>query len=320
MKIDSPRVTRITRPSSLNALISDYTRRYANPRTAYRVAWYLHDMFDHARKHSPAEISENDVIAWVVHPPAANNHVRQRLSVARTFLRWCARQGTPVPDIEESAAQVRREHPKCYAKAQAPYPARFLTRDQADQLIAACRDTTWTGSRDQLIVRLGLYGLRISEIADLTWRNLQVDHLTWLGKGRKPRRVTLKRDMVRLLDLWRNEYARHTEVTGDTPLLCNNTNQRPPRLIWGAPMQTLSIRMHVTRRADAAGLGHVAPHDLRRTAASMLHNARDDNGGHLFDLLDIQQVLGHSDPATTMRSYLEPISTEVLDKAAAYIG
>jgi hypothetical protein len=54
MRIGSPTATRITRPSSLNALISDYTRRYANPRTAYRVAWYLHDMFDHARPNSPA--------------------------------------------------------------------------------------------------------------------------------------------------------------------------------------------------------------------------------------------------------------------------
>jgi integrase len=277
-------------------------------------------MFDHARKHSPDQLSENDVIAWVVHPPAANNHVRQRLSVARTFLRWCARQGTPVPDIEESAAQVRREHPKCYAKTQALYPARFLTREQADQLIAACRDRTWTGSRDQLIVRLGLYGLRLSEIGDLTWRNLQGDQLTWTGKGRKPRRVTLKPDMVHVLHLWRNEYSRHTVVTPETPLLCTNTNQRPASLVWGRPMKPLTIRTHVTHRANAAGLGHVAPHDLRRTAASILHNARDDNGAHVFDLLDIQQVLGHTDPATTMRSYLEPITTEVLDRAAAHLG
>jgi integrase len=69
-----------------------------------------------------------------------------------------------------------------------------------------------------------------------------------------------------------------------------------------------------------AGLGHVAPHDLRRTAASILHNARDDSGSHLFDLLDIQQVLGHTDPATTTRNYLEPLSTDVLDKTSAYLG
>jgi integrase len=284
------------------------------------VGWYLADLFAHARKHSPAQLSENDVIAWVVHTPASNNHVRQRLSVARTFLRWSARQGFPVPDIEESAAQVRRAHPKVYAKAQAAYPARFLTRDQADQLIAACQDKTWTGSRDQLAVRLGLYGLRLAEIAALTWGNLQDNRLAWTGKGNKPRKVTLGADMLHLLERWRRQYARHAQITPTTPIICANTNQRPPTMRWGQSMSPITIRLHVGQRAQLAGLGHVAPHDLRRTAAGILHNARDDSGSHMFDLLDIQQVLGHTDPATTMRSYLEPITTDILDRASAYLG
>ena len=73
------------------------------------------------------------------------------------------------------------------------------------------------------------------------------------------------------------------------------------------------------RPGVGAGLGHVAPHDLRRTAAGILHNAVGEDGGHRFDLLDIQRVLGHSDPATTMRSYLEPMRTDVLDRAAEFL-
>jgi integrase len=75
----------------------------------------------------------------------------------------------------------------------------------------------------------------------------------------------------------------------------------------------------VTSRADLAGLGHVAPHDLRRTAAAILHSATGDDGSHHFDLLDIQRVLGHADPATTMRSYLAPMGTNVLDRAARFL-
>ena len=41
-----------------------------------------------------------------------------------------------------------------------------------------------------------------------------------------------------------------------------------------------------------------------------------EDGSHHFDLLDIQKVLGHSDPATTMRSYLDPLDTGVLSRAA----
>ena len=68
-----------------------------------------------------------------------------------------------------------------------------------------------------------------------------------------------------------------------------------------------------------AGLGHVAPHDLRRSAAGILHTTTDANGAHHFDLLDIQKVLGHSDPVTTMRSYHHPMDTAVYERAATVL-
>ena len=84
-------------------------------------------------------------------------------------------------------------------------------------------------------------------------------------------------------------------------------------------MSTSQVGNIITGRAQAAGLGHVAPHDLRRTAAGLLHTATTADGAHHFDLLDIQRVLGHSDPATTMRSYLAPMDTDVLDRAANFL-
>jgi integrase len=80
--------------------------------------------------------------------------------------------------------------------------------------------------------------------------------------------------------------------------------------------QTVSVQQIVMKRARLAGLGHVAPHDLRRTAAGLLHRSVGRDGSHHFDLLDIQKVLGHSDPATTMRSYLDPLDTGVLSRAS----
>ena len=83
--------------------------------------------------------------------------------------------------------------------------------------------------------------------------------------------------------------------------------------------QTVSVENIVAKRAEMAGLGHVAPHDLRRTAAGLLHRSTGQDGSHHFDLLDIQKVLGHSDPATTMRSYLDPLDTAVLGRAASVL-
>ena len=68
--------------------------------------------------------------------------------------------------------------------------------------------------------------------------------------------------------------------------------------------------------AEQAGLGHVSPHDLRRTAAGILHRAVSEDGAHYFDLLDIQKVLGHANPATTLRSYIDPIDNGVISRAA----
>jgi integrase len=63
----------------------------------------------------------------------------------------------------------------------------------------------------------------------------------------------------------------------------------------------------------------VAPHDLRRTAAGILHREKGPDGAHLFDLLDIQKVLHHADPVTTMKCYLDPMDTEVMERAAVLL-
>lgn len=47
----------------------------------------------------------------------------------------------------------------------------------------------------------------------------------------------------------------------------------------------------------------MSPHDLRPTAAGILHRAVSEDGAHYFDLLDIQKVLGHANPARTVLSY-----------------
>src|SRR5581483_4389203 len=105
------------------------------------------------------------------------------------------------------------------------------------------------------------------------------------------------------------------------PLICR---QKPGpgagHLSWGNRIaQTCTIRGIVLQRANAADLGHLSPHDLRRTAAGILHRATTDDGAHHFDLLDIQKVLDHTDPATTMRSYLDPMDRGVKARAATFL-
>jgi integrase/recombinase XerD len=252
----------------------------------------------------------------------ANNSIRNRIGLARTFLRWCDRRNLgPGLDLEEEFAVLRRSYPATYGKVQDAHPARWLTEGEAHALIASCSDGTWLGSRDQVAIRLGLLGIRIAEVCRMTWGNVGADGiLAWTGKGRHPRSVRIGPTFADRLDRWRKAYEAglSRSARSEDPILCpfskgnQYTGLRP---IWGQPLGQDAYRRLLQTRADNAGLGHLAPHDLRRTTANLLNTARSADGGHLFDVGDIQKVLGHAQIGTTQR-YLNALDTDAIDRAA----
>jgi hypothetical protein len=88
-----------------------------------------------------------------------------------TFLRWCARIGEADAALVEalmSRDNPLRRTPRLYGKVQGQYPARWLNYEEAfGTLLAACQDRTTPGMRDELVLRLGLAGLRAAEIIRL---------------------------------------------------------------------------------------------------------------------------------------------------------
>ena len=239
------------------------------------------------------------------------------MALARTFLRWCDRRNIgPRLDLEEEFALLRRSYPATYGKVQDTHSARRLTHAEASALLALCSDGTWEGSRDQIAIRLGLLGIRVAEICRLTWGDLQPDGtLAWIGKGRKPRSGRPGPTFLGRLEQWKAAYERGLggKVQDSDALLCRMTAWR--KLEWGQSMGTDTYRRLLQKRASAANLGHLSPHDLRRTTAKLLHSARSSDGGHLFDTEDIRVVLGHSRIDTTQR-YIDAMDTAAIDRAA----
>jgi integrase len=281
-------------------------------------------------------LTEADVLAWCSGTTkhgnrAANNTLRNRLSRVCTFLRWCVRIGEADPALVEALASrdnPLRRTPRLYGKVQSTYPARWLTKDQAfGTLIGTCQDGTDIGLRNELVLRLGLAGVRAAEIITLRIGNLHLDddppQLQWIGKGSRARKIVPGRQLVTVLAEYLDRYtaAIGRPLTPTDPLVCREkTGYAVGQLAWRYRIaQTCSIRRIVLRQAEAAGLGRLSPHDLRRTAAGILHRATDEHGAHHFDLLDIQKVLDHQYPATTMRSYLDPMDTGVKERAANYL-
>jgi integrase len=316
-----------------HALIHEFCARYSNTGTARGYRFELLALFKHTGCTHPDDLTEVDVLTWCAGDGRlSNNTIRRRATTVRVFMRWCVRAGHGTSDLGEHLlgpdSPLRKFRPT-YGKVQAKHPGRWLTHEEAyERLVPACQDGSDVGLRDELVIRLGLLGLRANEI-----RTLQIGHLllagsppriTFTGKGYKPRTVSPGDHLVSVLHTY---LARYTAGVGrqldpGDPLVCKRIVGRyATGLDWGAGYDQAkdSILRVVRARARQAGLGHLAPHDLRRSAAGILHRAMDDRGAHLFDLLDIQRLLGHADPATTMRSYLDPIDTAVVERAAPFL-
>jgi integrase len=248
-------------------------------------------------------------------------------STSRTFLRWCVLRGFIDSNPADLLPEITRQYPTTYGKVQDRNPARFLSYDQAfGQLVGICQDGTEVGLRDEIIIRFGLAGMRRAEIGSLTVGHLvSLPTIAWLGKGRKSRQLVTGSQLHAAINRWLDLRHQHDcSQDSNAGLFQRRKSSRPDLRVtpnpidWTAPhgIHLQTIHDVVTARARQAGLGHVAPHDLRRSAASILHHSTTTDGAHRFDLLDIQRVLGHADPATTMRSYLEPMDTQTTCRAS----
>lgn len=311
-------------------LIARFAARYPNQGTATHYAGILRRL--ERDTGMPAhQLHADDLIRWCATPGLANNSVRGRTSAIVAFLRWCNRNGTPAAEhslLTDRDSPLRTFRPT-FGKVQAKNPGRWLTKEQADRLIDVCRDGTHAGLRDEIVIRSGLATMRATEIARVKVGAVQLvtdpAAIIWTGKHSKPRRAEPGPSFVDVLMTWLALYEEHLGrgLRADDPLLCpSDRGRRDRRIAWGVPFSgegKKAIFHIVTKRARQAGLGHVAPHDLKRTNAGILHRAKTPEGAHYFDLRDIQQVHGHADPSTTVRSYIEPMETDVIGRAGAMI-
>jgi integrase len=306
--------------------LAEYLERYTSYGGQSSTFYRLRDLFAHTGAAHPRDITTRRLLAYIT-DAKANNTVRARLSTARSFLRWCVQTGLIDSNPADLLPNITKSFPTTYGKVQDRRPARFLTYEQAFvQLVGACQDGTDVGLRDELVIRLGLSGMRNLEIATLPVAALAtLPTIHWTGKGHRPRTLTAGNVLADQLRTWMalrktNAGTPRPDQTVLLPARARHVSTAP-RIDWTADrvLARSSIGDIVLTRAQMAGLGHVAPHDLRRSAAAILHHSTTADGAHRFDLLDIQRVLGHADPATTMRSYLEPMDSGTLDRASAVL-
>jgi len=129
-------------------------------------------------------------------------------------------------------------------------------------------------------------GLRATELCEVKTRdvNLTVGAVRVMGKGRKERVVPLGQAARQAIERYLTECRGALERTPSELLFLSRT---------GKPLERVALWMLVEKYGRRSGLlKHISPHVLRHCFASHLLG-----GG--ADLRVVQELLGHSDIATT---------------------
>jgi len=203
--------------------------------------------------------------------------VARRYAALRVFLKFLLAEGH---DVGPRLQQIERPKPERSLP-------KVLSRAQVNQLIAAPDPKSMLFARDVAILEL-LYasGLRASELCDLKLRdtNLQVGCVRVLGKGMKERIVPLGKAAGQAIGRYLLDCRPRLERTPSELLFLSRT---------GKPLERVGLWMLIEKYGRKSGLlKSISPHVLRHCFASHLLS-----GG--ADLRVVQELLGHSDIATT---------------------
>jgi site-specific recombinase XerD len=211
--------------------------------------------------------------------PYARSTIARKLSVVRTFLRFCEEEGiiAASPATGVSSPKLPRRLPQ------------VLSPEQAARLLDIIGGAKPLELRDRALFEL-IYssGLRCQEALDLTLRDVGFDtsEIRAKGKGRKVRIVPVGAPALKALDRYLREGRPRLVTAGaqEDHVFLSRT---------GRPLSSSDVQRRLARYLAGAGapMG-TSPHTLRHSFATHLLE-----GG--ADLRVIQELLGHSSLRTT---------------------
>lgn len=221
------------------------------------------------------------------------NSTSRNLSAIKMFHRFFVSEG-----ITNADPTIYVEKPKL--KKQLP---EVLTQDEMETILNQPNTVEPLGIRDRAILEtMYATGVRVSELTSLKQSDIRADigiiHV--VGKGNKERLIPIGKSALDWISKYQNDvrpkYSR--KGRGHNVLFLN---------VRGTPLSRMAIWNIVNRCARQAGIQkEVHPHTFRHSFATHLLE-----GG--ADLRAVQEMLGHSDIATTQiythidREYLKEV-------------
>ncbi len=290
---------------------ASYTGRTARGLRAETLAEYVRDLAPavaHFGRRRLSEIGPTDVRAYARelaeegHKPAT---IRRKLAPVKCLFAEAVEDGL----LRSNPTAGVKLTPRPTAEVEAgEETVKALTAEQLARVVAEVP----AGWRRLLVSALAQTALRVSEGLGLQWSDLDLDlaerrlHVQRRirdgkpgppksGRGRRevPISATLARELAahRLASLWSRE--------GDYIFPAED----------GKPLETRNLYRWLKLAAERAGVGWVAFHTLRHTAASRWLLAG-------VNIAQVSRLLGHGDPAFTLRVYVAVLPTDLPDGQA----
>jgi integrase/recombinase XerC len=244
----------------------------------HTLSGYQHELakFEKHFKRNLLASRSHDITLYIGHLRQTGlqpKSIARAVSALRSFFTYWQRQGR----LKTNPAAIARV-PKATRKL-----PKVLDTDQASRLFDKTPASP-VEKRDRAMLEL-FYGsgLRLMELVNLNIGDVDLESgfVRVIGKGNKARNVPLGRHSIEALRVWLNESG---ECVADRPIFLGRGNQRiSPRTI-----QSRLKKIATEQLADNA----LHPHMLRHSFATHMLESSGD-------LRAIQELLGHSDIATT---------------------
>ncbi len=228
--------------------------------------------------HSVDRLFIRSYLAWLISLGYVNASISRKLSALRSFYQFLKDRG--VVDRDETDLVTAPKKPRRLPGVE--------TAGGIQALLEAPSRTSPTGIRDRAILELAYAaGLRVSEIASLDVDDVEFGsgEVRVIGKGSKERVALLGEPALLALQEYLENVRKSIGARPSVTALFLNRS--------GGRLSTRSIQSMTKRYALQAGLDlDFHTHTLRHSFATHLL----DGGA---DLRVVQELLGHSSPATT---------------------
>ncbi len=208
----------------------------------------------------------------------ATSTLSRTIASIRSFFNFLMEEGF----IENNPA-LELESPRIEKKL-----PRVLTTSEVERLLGQPKSRDYKGVRDKAMLEL-LYasGIRVSELIDLNLSDFdpRVGYLRCRGKGQKERIVPIGSVAINTVSEYMAKARSHLcRNNHETALFVNQHGNRMTRQGFWKILKKYAMTSNID--------GDITPHTIRHSFATHLL----ENGA---DLRSVQEMLGHSDIATT---------------------